>query len=118
MNTKITKNKNASTDSSLKKRIYRLETMLQQLLQLSVNGALADNSLIKADNSKQNEMLSSLILRPASDSSDDNTLQSTIFSIKNSINNNMSDKNNLALSRGQVIAELALAITRFSQRNS
>jgi len=118
MNMQITKNKNTYTDNSLKNRILRLERMLQQLLQMSINGGQTDNSAIKIENNKQNELISDLISSSTSRNVPASTTQPAFFPTKNSINNSLSNKNNISLSRGQVIAELALAIARASRRNS
>jgi uncharacterized FlgJ-related protein len=117
MNMQITKNKNSYTDNSLKKRIVRLEKALQHLLQMSINGSQAD-PLAKVENNKQNDLISDLISSATSNNAAINATQPTYFPVKNSINNSGSGKNNLALSRGQIIAELALAITRAGRRNS
>lgn len=118
MNMQITKNKNTYTDNSLKNRILHLERMLQQLLQMSINGGQTDNSAIKIENNKQNELISDLISSSTSRNVPASTTQPAFFPTKNSINNSLSNKNNISLSRGQIIAELALAIARASRRNS
>lgn len=110
MNTQITKNKNTSANNSLQNRVLRLEKMLGQLLQ-PANG-------LQPENTEQNDQLSDLILSAGANNSPVNVFQSTILPVKNSIDNSGSGSNNIALSRSQIIAELALAITRASQRNS
>lgn len=117
MNMQITKNKNTYAANSLQKRVARIEGILQKLLQMSTNAELAGNSQAKIENGKQNDSLSDLILSAASNNSASNPFKPTIFHAKNLINNDGSKNNNIVLSRGQIIAELALVITRASQRN-
>ena len=117
MNMKITKNKSSYTDNSLKNRIVRLEKVLQQILHMSINGSQT-NPLVKTGNSEKNDLISDLISSATSNNATINATNPTYFPVKNHINNSGSGKNNITLSRGQIIAELALAIARASKRNS
>ena len=111
----ITKSKNISSSDSLQNRLLRLEKILQQLVQsLGKNGQfnLPDINTLIANNVQSN--LFTLINHPK----EDNINQVTVTAINSVINRQKTSKNNLLLSNGQMVAELALAIARASQRNS
>ena len=116
MSKEITKNKNVSSVDLLKNRLLRLERVLQQLLQSSVNGTQNNLPGVNINDSNQENYLTKLAM--PSVSNPNNVNQPTVFTIKPTLNNQKSGKNSLILSQGQIIAELASAIARASQRNS
>lgn len=118
MNIEITKYKNTSSADALKNRLLRLEKILQQLMQLSGNTTQNNESIVNMDNNGQGNLLADLALSSRNISQSSNINKSTAFSIKPEANIPKSGRNNLLLSHGQIIAELASAIARASQRNS
>jgi hypothetical protein len=119
MNIEITKSKNTPSSDTLNNRLLRLEKILQQLQQLSGNTAKNNNTdsigRINNNNDLQRKLFADLVLSSAKDSTIN---QESLTNIKSTANTQKLANNRLVLSRGQIIAELALAIARAGRRNS
>jgi hypothetical protein len=108
------KPKNNTSANSLENRLLRIEKILLQLTEISGIGQNTD-SLAVVDIVTQKDLFTSsaipMVIRNSSTVSDFN-----VIPIRSG-NNAKMGRSSLFLSQGQIIAELAAAISRISQRN-
>lgn len=112
MNVEITKYKNNPSVKILANRISRLENILLQLGNSTQNTSQATKNTLGTGDS-----LSELILSSADSGQLGGVNQANTPTIKPK-NTAKTGRDNLLLSKGQIIAELAAAIARASGRNS
>lgn len=108
------KPKNSPSANSLENRLLRVEKILLQLTEIAGTGENS-GSLGHADKTDPRGLLASsglpMVIRGGSAISDSN-----ITAIRSG-NNAKMGRNSLFLSQGQIVAELAAAISRISRRN-
>ncbi len=119
MSIEITKSKNTPSSDTLNNSLLRLEKILQQLQQISENTAKNNNTdsigRIKNNSDLQRRLFAGLALSQTRPSTIN---RESLTNIKSTASMQKSANNGLVLSRGQIIAELALAIAHVGQRNS
>ena len=113
MNIEITKSKNDYSADAVKNRLIYIEKILQQLMQSMGNEIQNNNNNGAGANILEKLSFSSSGMKRIAKLNETVTIP-TQFPIY--INNNK--KNNMLLSRGQMVAELAAAIMLANKRNS
>ena len=112
MNIETIKSKNNYSSDAVKNRLIRIEKILQQLTQ-SLGNEVKNN----VNTAKDNNLLENLSL-PYVKAEQIGDLNRTVTNPRQMPAIQQKDnKNSLLLSRGQVMAELAMAIMRANQRN-